>query len=184
MYGLWPTGGNRGQHGLTEPANGLHHWRRWISYGHRCVWLVLARLQTPVIVVVMNDGALDLIRSAQTRTGKQVYGTEFVSPDFVGIATAYQIDAYKVSSEAEINEAIKAAVASSRPALIEAMIDPVSYPTTPQAIKYWLFGPATQLTIAGVTGIILLMVRFTSMQHRKLQQCCRQFNLSQILHVK
>jgi len=92
---------------------------------------LLARLQLPVIVVVMNDGALDLIRSAQTRAGKPVYGTEFTSPDFVAIATAYQIDAYKVTNEAECVEAVKAAVASNRPALIEAMIDPVSYPTTP-----------------------------------------------------
>lgn len=92
---------------------------------------LLARLQTPVIVVVMHDGALDLIRSAQTRAGKEVYGTEFASPDFVSIAAAYQVEAHKVSNEAECAEAVKAAVAANRPALIEAMIDPISYPTTP-----------------------------------------------------
>jgi hypothetical protein len=31
----------------------------------------------PVIIVVMNDNALDLIRSAQKRPDKPVYGTTF-----------------------------------------------------------------------------------------------------------
>jgi acetolactate synthase-1/2/3 large subunit len=92
---------------------------------------LLARLQTPVIVVVFNDGALDLIRSQQVRAGKHVYGTEFVNPDFTQIAAAYQIDACRVSSEEECAEAVRAAVAAARPALIEALIDPVSYPTAP-----------------------------------------------------
>ena len=92
---------------------------------------LLARLQTPVIVVVLNDGALDLIRSHQRRVGKLVHGTEFVNPDFIGIATAYNIEAYRVSNEVECIEAIKAAITAARPALIEVMIDPSSYPTTP-----------------------------------------------------
>ena len=92
---------------------------------------LLARLQTPVIVVVFNDSALDLIRSHQIRSGHPVYGTEFISPDFVGIAQAYGLQAYRVASEAACAAAVQAAVAAGRPTLIEAMIDPVSYPTTP-----------------------------------------------------
>jgi acetolactate synthase-1/2/3 large subunit len=93
---------------------------------------LLARLQTPVIVVVFNDAALDLIRSHQVRTGHPVYGTEFISPDFVRLAGAYGLDAHRVTTEAACAEAVQAAVASGRPTLIEAMIDPVSYPTTPK----------------------------------------------------
>lgn len=92
---------------------------------------LLAHLQSPVIVVVMNDGALDLIRSAQVRAGKQVYGTEFENPDFVAIAAAYGIEGYRVGNITECTQAVQAAVTSGRPALIEAMIDPASYPTTP-----------------------------------------------------
>jgi acetolactate synthase-1/2/3 large subunit len=93
---------------------------------------VLARLQTPVIIVVMNDNALDLIRSAQVRRGKPAFGVEFTSPDFAAIAAAYGIESYKVSNESECTQAIQSAVAAGQPALIEAMIDPVSYPTTPR----------------------------------------------------
>lgn len=92
---------------------------------------VLAELQLPVIVVVFNDAAIDLIRSHQVKSGYPVFGTEFQVPDFTQIAKAYGIAAQRVTTEVECTDAVKAAVASGRPMLIEAMIDPVSYPTTP-----------------------------------------------------
>lgn len=96
----------------------------------------LAQLQLPVIVVVLNDNAIDLIRSHQVRAGKPVYGTEFTSPDFCQIATAYQIASARVHSEAECAAAVQTALARGRPMLIEAMIDPISYPTTPDSLRH------------------------------------------------
>ncbi len=92
---------------------------------------VLTRLGTPVIVLVFKDGALDLIRSHQIRSGKQPFGTEFNPPIFAGIAEAYGIRAWTVSSEPELGAALEIAVAQQKPALIEALIDPLSYPTRP-----------------------------------------------------
>jgi acetolactate synthase-1/2/3 large subunit len=92
---------------------------------------LLTRLQLPVIVVVFNDAALDLIRSQQIRAAKPVYGTEFSSPDFVSLARAYQLEAQRVTTGPECAQAIRTAIAAGRPTLIEAMIDPSSYPTTP-----------------------------------------------------
>jgi acetolactate synthase-1/2/3 large subunit len=96
---------------------------------------VVAARQLPVITVVFHDNAIDLIRSHQVRSGFPVFGTEFTSPDFTQIAAAYGIDAWRVTTEAECAAAIEAAVASGRPVLIEAMIDPISYPTTPEALQ-------------------------------------------------
>jgi len=93
---------------------------------------LLAELNLPVIVVLFNDNALDLIRSAQLRAGKPVYGTEFVNPDFCQIAAAYRLATYRVQTEAACANAIQNALANQRPALIEALIDPSSYPTTPR----------------------------------------------------
>ena len=95
---------------------------------------LLTRLGTPVIVVVMNDNALDLIRSAQVRAGKPPFGTEFTNPDFVKIAEAYGIAACRVASESECANAVQSAFVSKQPMLIEAMIDPASYPTTPRQL--------------------------------------------------
>ncbi len=92
---------------------------------------LLAELKLPVVIVLFNDNALDLIRSAQQRAGTPTYGTEFVNPNFRQIAAAYKLDAYQVQDEVTCTAAIKAALANNRPTLIEAMIDPLSYPTTP-----------------------------------------------------
>jgi acetolactate synthase I/II/III large subunit len=94
---------------------------------------VLSRLNLPVTVVVMVDGAIDLIRSAQLRNRRPVHGTEFPPPDFSAIAAAYGIHAQRVGDTESCNQALQTALTSSRPTLIEAMIDPVGYPTTPKA---------------------------------------------------
>ncbi|MEZ4727904.1 MAG: thiamine pyrophosphate-binding protein [Caldilineaceae bacterium] len=94
--------------------------------------VVLAQWQLPVIVVVLNDSAIDLIRSHQVRAGKPVYGTEFPSPHFAQIAAAYGLASAQVRSEQEYADALATALAGGRPMLIEVMLDPSSYPTTPR----------------------------------------------------
>ncbi len=91
------------------------------------------RLGLSVIVVVMNDNALDLIRSAQVRNGKPTYGTEFVNPDFALIAAAYDIDYYRAATEEDVTLAITDALAAGMTALVDAFIDPRGYPTMPAA---------------------------------------------------
>jgi acetolactate synthase-1/2/3 large subunit len=92
---------------------------------------LLNELGTPVIMVVFHDNALDLIRSAQTRARNPAFGTEFSNPDFMQIAAAYGLAGVRVSSEDELDAAVQVVVAARRPYLIEALIDPISYPTTP-----------------------------------------------------
>ena len=93
---------------------------------------LLAELDLPVIVMVLNDSALDLIRSAQTRQGRTVFGTEFSNPDFGRIAAAYGIDYRRVSDADECVDALRHALARGKPALLDVMIDPAGYPTTPR----------------------------------------------------
>ncbi|MDX1689104.1 MAG: thiamine pyrophosphate-dependent enzyme, partial [Candidatus Promineifilaceae bacterium] len=93
---------------------------------------LLAELDLPVIVVVMNDNALDLIRSGQRRRGKPVFGTEFENPDYEAIAHGFGLVFYRVTDEETCAGALRAATAGEGPTLIEAMIDPSSYPTTPR----------------------------------------------------
>jgi len=91
---------------------------------------LLSEYNLPVIVVVMNDSALDLIRSAQHRAGVPAFGTEFTNPDFSKIAEAYGLAFHRVTDEEGCTTAIQSATATQGPTLIEAVIDPVSYPTT------------------------------------------------------
>ncbi len=92
---------------------------------------LLAELQLPVIVAVMNDSALDLIRSAQTRRARQTFGTEFRNPDFALIAAGFGIAYRRAENQADCVEAIEYGLASGKPLLLDVMIDPTGYQTTP-----------------------------------------------------
>jgi len=83
----------------------------------------------PVIIVVMNDNALDLIRSAQQRRSKQVYGTTFTNPDYALIAQAYGLGYYHVDNPDTCEQAIQSALQAGKPCLIDVQIDPSGYPT-------------------------------------------------------
>lgn len=93
---------------------------------------VLAAQGGPILVTVLNDGAIDLIRAQQVRAGKPVYGTEFVPPDFTQIAAAYGLPAVRVTTQDALCRAIADFMAAPTPRVIEVMLDPISYPTTPQ----------------------------------------------------
>lgn len=91
---------------------------------------LLQELRLPVIVLVMNDSALDLIRSAQQRRERPVFGTEFVNPDFSLIAEAYGLNYRKVENDSDYASALKLGFKGGEPLLVEVMIDPSGYPTT------------------------------------------------------
>ncbi len=91
---------------------------------------IVRELALPVMIVIMNDAALDLIRSAQHRADKSTFGTEFLNPEFKEIAAAYQLDYYRIDSETRCEDAFKQALAKKTACILDVFIDPISYPTT------------------------------------------------------
>ena len=88
---------------------------------------LVTRLGAPVVAVVMNDGALDLIRLAQVRAGAPAWGTEFGNPDFARIAEAYGIPALRSGDLEECESAVGEALRAGQPLLVDALIDPAAY---------------------------------------------------------
>jgi acetolactate synthase-1/2/3 large subunit len=88
---------------------------------------LLVELDLSVIVVVMNDSALDLIRFAQTKRNLQVFGTEFANPDYSTIAAGFGLSFARITNRRECDHAVQAVVGSRRPTLLEMMIDPAGY---------------------------------------------------------
>jgi len=84
-------------------------------------------LDLSLIVVAMNDSALDLIRFAQKRKQVEVFGTEFTNPDYEKIASAFGFAFNRVRNKSECDLTMKQAVASRKPSLLEVMVDPVGY---------------------------------------------------------
>ncbi len=94
---------------------------------------ILVERQLHVLVIIMNDAALDLIRSAQVRAQHPAFGTEFRNPDFELVAGAYGIAYRRVESRLDCDAAIQAGLSRRAPMLIDVMVDPVGYPTTVNA---------------------------------------------------
>jgi len=88
---------------------------------------LITEMDLPVIVVVMNDSALDLIRFAQQRRDLQVFGTEFINPNYEMIASAFGLAYARVENKSEYDSAVATAVASRKAMLIEVMINPSGY---------------------------------------------------------
>ena len=87
----------------------------------------LARLSTPMLLVVLVDGALDLIRAHQRRAGAQPFGTEFPAPDAARIGAAFGLPAVTVGAAAELRAELARALQRPGASVIGVRIDPACY---------------------------------------------------------
>jgi acetolactate synthase-1/2/3 large subunit len=85
------------------------------------------REKTPIVVVVFNDHVLNLVKIQQDRRGVQNLGVGFAEADFVTVARGFGFEARRVATETEFAAAIKEAIASGRPWLIDVVIDRNAY---------------------------------------------------------
>lgn len=78
--------------------------------------------EIPVIWVIFNDGQFKLIKLYQLVTYGESALVEFRNPDYAAYARACGAEGYRVETLSEFEEAFRAALASGRPALIDARI--------------------------------------------------------------
>ena len=81
----------------------------------------------PVVIVVFNDRTLNLIKLQQDRRGYDRLGSGFAASDFAAVARGFGFEAATVDSEVEFDAALARALASGRPWLIDAQINPDGY---------------------------------------------------------
>ncbi len=81
----------------------------------------------PIVVVVFNDRWLNMIKLQQDRRGNQRLGTAFAESDFALVARGLGFESIRVDSEAALDEALQTALASGRPWLIDALVNPEGY---------------------------------------------------------
>ena len=87
----------------------------------------LAQIETPVLMVVLVDGALDLIRAHQRRSGAQPFGTEFPAPDVERIGAAFGLPAVTVDTAAGLRAELARGVERRGACVIGVRIDPECY---------------------------------------------------------
>lgn len=85
------------------------------------------REQLPIVVVVFNDHLLNLVKLQQDRRGVDNLGVSFAEVDFVAVARGFGFAASRVDTEEDFSSVLQQALASGRPWLIDARIDPGGY---------------------------------------------------------
>jgi acetolactate synthase-1/2/3 large subunit len=95
----------------------------FLMYGQE---LATARqYNTPVIVIVINNGMYGTIRMHQERRFPgRVSGTDLSGPDFTALAQSFGAYGEKVKTTEAFAPAFERAIASGRPALLELLVDP------------------------------------------------------------
>jgi len=77
----------------------------------------------PITVVVMNDGKLKNIKKEQEEYGYPEYKVSFPNPNFSQLATSAGGLGIRVSEPEKLDEALREALDSPLPSLVEIMVD-------------------------------------------------------------
>ena len=83
--------------------------------------------QLPITVIVFKDGKLKNIKKEQEEYGYPEYAVTFPNPNFAEMASSAGGLGISVSEPEKLDEAIRAALDSPLPALVEVMVDPETY---------------------------------------------------------
>jgi acetolactate synthase I/II/III large subunit len=86
-----------------------------------------AERDLPIVVVVLNDGALSLIKLKQAKMQMSPRAVDFASPRFDIIAHGFGANAHRVETLSAFASALRIAVASRHFTVIDAVIDPAEY---------------------------------------------------------
>ena len=83
------------------------------------------RYKTPVVVVVMNNFCFANVKEKQLKTyGGRVIGSEYSNPDFAQLAKLFGAHGERVEKTAEIVPAMKRALDSGLPSVLDVIVDP------------------------------------------------------------
>jgi acetolactate synthase-1/2/3 large subunit len=94
-----------------------------------------ARERLKVTTIVFNDRSLSLIRIKQEKLGYPAVGMSLDGVDWLAAAKTFGVPAWRAHNDDELTQSLEAAAACEGPALIEAAIDPGSYPETMRVLR-------------------------------------------------
>lgn len=77
-----------------------------------------------VKVIVFNDGKLKNIKKEQLRSDYPEFGVGFPNPDFSRFAADCGGEGYRVEDPRDLDAALRSAMESRKPAIVEVMVDP------------------------------------------------------------
>jgi acetolactate synthase I/II/III large subunit len=94
-----------------------------------------ARLGVRIVVVVFNDGMLNLIKVKQEKRGETTQGLDFTPLRWAPIAQGMGLRAFEASDRDQLSTAFAEAARSDGPSLIDVRVDPSSYPSLLKLVR-------------------------------------------------
>lgn len=96
----------------------------------------IARLDLRITIVLFNDSRLSLIAIKSNPAGRGAdNATTYRETDFALVATGLGLDAVTVRTTTDLDQQLELAMATDRPNLIDAVVDPSGYPYILDAIR-------------------------------------------------
>jgi len=82
--------------------------------------------QIPVKIFVMNNGYLGMIRQAQEKLyGGRYYQSKMNNPDFITLANGYDIDGYRVTSVAQLQNLLPVIFGNNKPTIVDCITNEI-----------------------------------------------------------
>jgi acetolactate synthase-1/2/3 large subunit len=97
--------------------------------------LTAAREQLQIVTIVFNDRSLSLIDVKQRQRQYASAGVTLGDVSWCSVAEGFGMRAHVAATDSELERALVEALAHRGPSLIDARIDPASYPDTLRAIR-------------------------------------------------
>jgi pyruvate dehydrogenase (quinone)/pyruvate decarboxylase len=103
--------------------------------------MLMAELSTavaqnlPIKIVMLKNNSLAEVMFEQKEIGNIIYGCDLPPIDFVTFAKACGADAFRCERPDEIRPAIRDALSSPKPALVEAVVHADEKPTKPGELR-------------------------------------------------
>jgi pyruvate dehydrogenase (quinone) len=97
--------------------------------------------QLPVKLIVFNNGRLGMVKLEQEQVGLPEFGTVLANPDFAAVARAIGLHAVRVEDPAEVDAAVRDALAHDGPFLLDVVTnaDEIAVPGKVKVAQGWGF---------------------------------------------
>ena len=97
----------------------------------------LVRLKLPVTTVVISNATYGWIKAGQRAGyGQRYFSVDFSATDHAAVARAYGLQSWRVTQPAELAPALKAALASGEPTLVDVVCQPLHEAKAP--VSEWI----------------------------------------------
>ena len=120
--------------------------------------------RTPVVQVILNNGAQDFVKIEQQEAGFIPFGVDFKSPNLAKVAEAMGAKGIRVEEPADVREGLAEALAyKNGPVVVDAVVDPFALAVPSHApfntVKGFTLSFAKQVLSARLDSVITTMER-------------------------